>query len=36
MSRTHTVVRGALLLGAVAIFTACHSDHGIVSVTPND
>jgi lysophospholipase L1-like esterase len=36
MSRTHTVVRGALLLGAAAIFTACHSDHGIVSVTPND
>src|SRR6478672_13725223 len=33
MSRTHTVVRGALLLGAVAAFAACSSNDTIFGLT---
>jgi lysophospholipase L1-like esterase len=36
MSRTHTVVRGALLLGATAAFAACNTDNTVVGVTPTD
>ena len=36
MSRTHTVVRGALLLGATAAFVACNTDNTVVGVTPAD
>ena len=34
MSRTHTVVRGALLLGAIAAFAACSSNDTIFGLTP--
>src|SRR4051812_28236205 len=34
MSRTHTVVRGALLMGATAAFAACYSDSNVVGLTP--
>lgn len=36
MSRTHTVVRGALLMGATAGFMACHADNFILAPTPID
>jgi lysophospholipase L1-like esterase len=34
MSRTHTVVRGALLAGATAAFAACNADDTVVGLTP--
>lgn len=36
MSRTHTVVRGALLLGAVAAFTACNHDNSVLGPVAAD
>lgn len=37
MSRTHTVVRGALLLGvATTVFVGCQADHAILGLTPSD
>jgi lysophospholipase L1-like esterase len=36
MSRTHTVVRGALLLGATAAFMACQADNAVLGPTPAD
>jgi lysophospholipase L1-like esterase len=36
MSRTHNVVRGALLMGAAGAFLACQTDNGIVGPTPVD
>src|SRR4051812_23548345 len=34
MSRTHAVVRGALLLGAAGAFAACNSDSRVFGPTP--
>src|SRR4051812_41191795 len=34
MSRTHTVVRGALLMGAAAAFVACQADNSVLGPTP--
>lgn len=36
MSRTHTVVRGALLMGAAAAFVACQADNAVLGPTPID